>query len=115
MDKLIEKSKETNTVLELNANPMRFDLSTEHLRQAQDAGVHIAINTDAHKTGTFYHMDYGVKMGRKAWLTNDTVINTDRKSTRLNSSHVSISYAVFCLKKKKTEHTPTDRRHSTPL
>src|SRR5438874_8792899 len=28
--------------------------------------------------------------------------NTDRKSTRLNSSHVEISYAVFCLKKKKT-------------
>src|SRR5437868_9521883 len=33
----------------------------------------------------------------------------DRKSTRLNSSHVSISYAVFCLKKKKptTEHLST--------
>src|SRR5699024_11854386 len=29
----------------------------------------------------------------------------DRKSTRLNSSHVSISYAVFCLKKKKRLHT----------
>src|SRR5699024_12291451 len=29
----------------------------------------------------------------------------DRKSTRLNSSHVSISYAVFCLKKKKKENT----------
>src|SRR5699024_12419495 len=28
----------------------------------------------------------------------------DRKSTRLNSSHVSISYAVFCLKKKKSMH-----------
>src|SRR5437868_10768826 len=28
----------------------------------------------------------------------------DRKSTRLNSSHVSISYAVFCLKKKKKSH-----------
>src|SRR5690625_6432906 len=28
--------------------------------------------------------------------------STDRKSTRLNSSHVAISYAVFCLKKKKT-------------
>src|SRR5690242_21736315 len=28
----------------------------------------------------------------------------DRKSTRLNSSHMSISYAVFCLKKKKKEH-----------
>src|SRR5699024_12742960 len=29
---------------------------------------------------------------------------SDRKSTRLNSSHVSISYAVFCLKKKKIKH-----------
>src|SRR5699024_11534335 len=29
------------------------------------------------------------------------LVNADRKSTRLNSSHVSISYAVFCLKKKK--------------
>src|SRR5690349_23981575 len=29
----------------------------------------------------------------------------DRKSTRLNSSHVEISYAVFCLKKKKSKHT----------
>src|SRR5438067_8989330 len=29
-------------------------------------------------------------------------VPVDRKSTRLNSSHVSISYAVFCLKKKKT-------------
>src|SRR5690349_23016047 len=29
----------------------------------------------------------------------------DRKSTRLNSSHVEISYAVFCLKKKKKYHT----------
>src|SRR5690625_6942629 len=31
----------------------------------------------------------------------DYVKNKDRKSTRLNSSHVAISYAVFCLKKKK--------------
>src|SRR5256885_10668582 len=34
-------------------------------------------------------------------------LNQDRKSTRLNSSHLVISYAVFCLKKKKkTSHTP---------
>src|SRR5438876_7376317 len=31
----------------------------------------------------------------------------DRKSTRLNSSHPSISYAVFCLKKKNNHYTPT--------
>src|SRR5690349_23238588 len=32
----------------------------------------------------------------------------DRKSTRLNSSHVEISYAVFCLKKKKKKRTPSN-------
>src|SRR5690625_6858799 len=40
----------------------------------------------------------------------------DRKSTRLNSSHVAISYAVFCLKKKKTgrqSDTGSRRRHRT--
>src|SRR3712207_8001242 len=33
---------------------------------------------------------------------NDKKLNPDRKSTRLNSSHANISYAVFCLKKKTT-------------
>src|SRR5690242_21529610 len=33
------------------------------------------------------------------------VVSQDRKSTRLNSSHMSISYAVFCLKKKKNKKT----------
>src|SRR2546428_7822972 len=33
----------------------------------------------------------------------------DRKSTRLNSSHDQISYAVFCLKKKKNTHSPSQR------
>src|SRR5690349_23409897 len=37
---------------------------------------------------------------------------TDRKSTRLNSSHVEISYAVFCLKKKKAD---ADNRTRLPI
>src|SRR2546426_3166700 len=36
----------------------------------------------------------------------------DRKSTRLNSSHLVISYAVFCLKKKKKKHTHKDNRNN---
>src|SRR5699024_11417011 len=39
-----------------------------------------------------------------------TVISIDRKSTRLNSSHVSISYAVFCLKKKNKNEARYIRR-----
>src|SRR5437667_3617873 len=37
----------------------------------------------------------------------------DRKSTRLNSSHITISYAVFCLKKKKTDTHEARERHTT--
>src|SRR5207249_10439888 len=40
-------------------------------------------------------------MGISLIETGEVAAGIDRKSTRLNSSHVSISYAVFCLKKKK--------------
>src|SRR2546430_13587590 len=40
------------------------------------------------------------------------VVEVDRKSTRLNSSHSQISYAVFCLKKKKSKLSQSDRESS---
>src|SRR5256885_9580643 len=47
----------------------------------------------------------GATFGREKAEPKDQVeINGDRKSTRLNSSHLVISYAVFCLKKKRTTH-----------
>src|SRR3712207_6893898 len=42
----------------------------------------------------------------------DTAAMIDRKSTRLNSSHANISYAVFCLKKKKNCHTSHTTGHA---
>ncbi|HDX9576824.1 TPA: DNA polymerase/3'-5' exonuclease PolX [Bacillus pseudomycoides] len=75
-DLLIELAKETNTVLELNANPNRLDLSANLLKQAQDAGVKIAINTDAHTLEMLEDMEIGVAAARKGWIQKDTVINT---------------------------------------
>src|SRR5258708_18475966 len=50
--------------------------------------------------------------GMSLWVTLPSPLDAgellDRKSTRLNSSHQIISYAVFCLKKKKTNHTKND-------
>src|SRR5256885_12888362 len=46
--------------------------------------------------------------GRRAHV--DARLDGDRKSTRLNSSHLVISYAVFCLKKKNTTHTAAHQR-----
>src|SRR2546430_13309310 len=44
------------------------------------------------------------------------VLEPDRKSTRLNSSHSQISYAVFCLKKtKRTPRTPAQHRHKCQI
>src|SRR5437773_2882289 len=42
---------------------------------------------------------------RRNRLHGGAELPTDRKSTRLNSSHITISYAVFCLKKKKQKRT----------
>src|SRR5439155_18513885 len=47
--------------------------------------------------------------GTVAFLFSDRAKALDRKSTRLNSSHVAISYAVFCLKKKKKHNTTIQR------
>src|SRR3712207_6904916 len=49
--------------------------------------------------GTSFELDHGAVV--IAAITSCTNTSKDRKSTRLNSSHANISYAVFCLKKKK--------------
>src|SRR5690625_6485553 len=46
------------------------------------------------------------KILRDTFLPFWLMLNLDRKSTRLNSSHVAISYAVFCLKNKKKRYYP---------
>src|SRR5258708_31581162 len=52
----------------------------------------------------------GMSADRPAWLELGAELSIDRKSTRLNSSHQIISYAVFCLKKKKKE--PKQHTHA---
>ncbi|WP_010099067.1 DNA polymerase/3'-5' exonuclease PolX [Ornithinibacillus scapharcae] len=76
MEKLIERAKETNTALEINANPNRLDISAEWARAAKDAGVKIAVNTDAHSYPMLEHMKYGVSVARKGWLSKESVLNT---------------------------------------
>lgn len=73
---LIEWAKEYGKILELNANPYRLDLNTEYLKLAQEKGVPIAINTDAHHIDQLKYMDIGVQYAQKAWLHKDNIVNT---------------------------------------
>src|SRR5437773_6521306 len=52
-----------------------------------------------------HRLDRRLRGGRADLLERGGIAVRDRKSTRLNSSHITISYAVFCLKKKKNNHT----------
>ncbi|TKH03505.1 DNA polymerase/3'-5' exonuclease PolX [Peribacillus simplex] len=75
IEMLIELARETNTALELNANPNRLDLAPPHLRKAQEAGVPIVINTDAHSIDMLEHMPVGVASAKKGWIKESTVLN----------------------------------------
>jgi DNA polymerase (family 10) len=66
----------TGTMIEINGNPNRRDLSDRHARLAADAGVKIVLNTDAHGVDTLDNMAYAIATARRAWLTPDDVANT---------------------------------------
>ncbi len=87
IDLLIELAKKTNTALELNANPNRLDLKADYLRKAQEAGVKIFINTDAHRKETLSHMEIGVSAAKKGWIKQSTVLNALEPDELLDFLH----------------------------
>jgi DNA polymerase (family X) len=66
----------TGTMLEINANPDRRDLSETHARAAVEAGVRIVIDSDAHRPDTLSNMRWGVLTARRGWLGKADVANT---------------------------------------
>ena len=76
MEAVIEAAARTGTMLEINANPDRRDLSELHARAAADAGVMLLINTDSHRVGGFRVARYGIATARRAWLGAAQIANT---------------------------------------
>ncbi|MBQ5152000.1 DNA polymerase/3'-5' exonuclease PolX [Macrococcus caseolyticus] len=74
MPKLIETAQKTNTILEINAHPMRLDLSSDVLKQYSD--IKLVINTDAHAIDQLDLMKYGVSTAIKGYVKKEQVINT---------------------------------------
>ena len=76
IERVAEHAAQTGTMLEINANPDRRDLSDLHARLAAEAGVRIVISSDAHGADTLGLIRYGVATARRAWLSADQVVNT---------------------------------------
>jgi DNA polymerase (family 10) len=76
VEQVVEAAARTGTMLEINGNPNRRDLSERHARLAAEAGALICVNTDAHRIATLDNVTYGIATARRAWLTADQVANT---------------------------------------
>jgi DNA polymerase (family X) len=76
VEAVAEAAARTGTMLEINGNPNRRDLSEHNARLAADAGAMICVNTDAHGTDTLGNIVYGMATARRAWLTAEQVANT---------------------------------------
>lgn len=76
VERLIEVAAGTGTALEINSHFWRLDLDDVHARSAREAGVKLAINSDAHAPGDLDLLRYGVATARRGWLEPDNVINT---------------------------------------
>ena len=73
---VLEAAVRTGTMLEINANPDRRDLNELHARDAAAAGIPLLVNCDAHRTGGFEVVRYGIATARRAWLTRSQIANT---------------------------------------
>jgi DNA polymerase (family 10) len=73
---VFEAAARTGTMLEINANPDRRDLSDVNARAAARAGVTLVIDSDAHRTATLANMRWGVATARRAWLSAADVANS---------------------------------------
>ena len=76
LERVIETALRTGTFLEIDSQPDRLDLRDSHARAAADAGLKIAITSDAHQISALDYVEIGIGQARRAWLTKEQVLNT---------------------------------------
>jgi DNA polymerase (family 10) len=75
MLRLIRHARERGCFLELNAHPIRLDLTDTDCQMAKDEGVMVSINSDAHSVLDLGNLRYGVGQARRGWLEKKDVLN----------------------------------------
>jgi len=72
---ILEAALRTETIMEINAHPVRLDLNDRWARRAKEIGVKVAINSDAHSIRGLKVMKFGVKTAQRGWLEPEDVAN----------------------------------------
>lgn len=75
IERIVGHARENGCFFEINASPDRLDLSAENARRAHDAGIKLAVSTDAHSMREFYNVIYGLNQARRAGLEKTSVLN----------------------------------------
>ncbi len=76
IDEVLKAAKESGTILEINAQPFRLDLSDENIRRAKKMGLKVSIGTDSHSIPDYSLNIYGISQARRGWCEKKDVINT---------------------------------------
>lgn len=84
-EKIVRHAKRVGCYFEINSSPDRLDLSDVHAKAVKEAGIKIAINTDAHSIRELSYMPAGINQARRAWLEAKDVLNTMSMSQLLKT------------------------------
>jgi len=76
MERILRAARDQGCYLEVNAQPLRLDLTDEACMLAREIGTGVAIGSDAHSADTLNFMQYGVDQARRGWLCAQDVLNT---------------------------------------
>lgn len=76
LERVLRACAETGTIVEINANPARLDLSGPYARRAVELGCKLVINCDAHSLEDIDLLPYGIHTARRGWVRAADVINT---------------------------------------
>ncbi len=82
-DVVYAEAARTGTALEMNGSPHRLDLAVERARLAVELGCLLSIDSDAHTTREFDHLEWGISQARRAWVTASNVLNTRSRADLL--------------------------------
>ena len=75
IEAIIKAALETGTILEIDAFPTRLDFNDHYIKKCINAGVKMAIDSDAHHISHLRYLDLGVAQARRGWAKKSDIVN----------------------------------------